>query len=92
MYVHTFFIAVIVLLSGLLCIFCAEDILSTALGRYLSFGLFIFWGLRLVFQFFVYSPLLWRGKRFETIVHVLFSVLWFYLAGFFLFISLAVKN
>jgi hypothetical protein len=28
----------------------------------------------------VYKPELWRGKRFETRVHVLFGFLWAYLA------------
>ena len=88
MYVHTFFVAFMVFLMGLLCFFCAYDIIHTRLGRQLSLGLFIFWGLRLVFQFFVYSPKLWRGKRFETIMHIVFSILWIYLTVIFLLIYL----
>ena len=43
MYVHTFFIALMVLLMGIGCIYAAEDILYTRLGHLLSLGLFIFW-------------------------------------------------
>ena len=88
MYVHTFFVAFVVFLMGLLCFFCAYDIINTRLGRQLALGLFIFWGLRLLFQFFVYSPKLWRGKKFETIMHIVFSALWIYLTTVFLLIYL----
>jgi len=89
MYVHTFFVAFMVFLMGLLCFFCANDIIHTYLGKQLSLGLFIFWGLRLLFQFFVYSPKLWKGKRFETTMHIVFSLLWVYLSTVFLLIFLA---
>jgi len=78
MYVHTFFIGLVVLLMGIFCFWSATDIVNTKLGRQLSFGLFIFWATRLMFQFFVYSPQLWKGKRFESSLHVLFSCLWMY--------------
>ena len=81
MYVHTFFLAFVLLLTGLLLLNATEDILTTGLGRQLAFGLFLFWGVRLAFQFFVYSPKLWRGKPFETTVHVVFSCLWAYFTG-----------
>lgn len=90
MYVHTFFIALIVLLMGILCICCAADIVNTTLGRQLSFGLFVFWGCRLIFQFFVYSPTLWKGKAFETAVHIAFSLLWAYLTTVFFLIYWAI--
>jgi len=86
MYVHTFFIALVVLLMGVFCISSAEDIIYTKLGRQLSLGLFIFWSTRLVFQFYVYSPKLWRGKLFESTVHVFFSLLWIYFSAVFLLI------
>ena len=78
MQVHTFFIGLIVFGMGLLNLFCTSDLIQTALGKKICFGLFVFWGLRLLFQFFVYSGELWKGKRFETAVHVLFSLLWGY--------------
>mgnify|MGYP003529911487 CR=1 FL=1 len=88
MYVHTFFVAITVFLMGLLCFFCAEDITTTRLGKQLSLGLFVFWGLRLLFQFFVYSSKLWKGKSFETAMHIIFSLLWIYLTTIFLLIYL----
>ncbi len=88
MYVHTFFVAITVFLMGLLCFFCAADIVNTRLGKQLSLGLFIFWGIRLIFQFFVYSPKLWRGKSFETAMHIIFSLFWIYLTSIFLLIYL----
>lgn len=78
MYVHTFFIAFIVLLMGLLCLYSSNELVNSALGKHLSLGLFIFWFTRLLFQFFVYSPKVWRGKKLETFVHVVFSILWSY--------------
>lgn len=84
--VHTFFIAFVVLLVGLLCITYTEELISTNLGKTLSLGLGIFWGIRLLFQLLVYSPKLWRGKTFETIMHVLFTLLWTYMTASFLFI------
>ncbi|MEC5142452.1 hypothetical protein [Chitinophaga sp. 212800010-3] len=84
MYVHTFFIGLIVFLMGICCIYAPDDILHTKLGHMFAIGLFIFWGCRLLFQFFVYSPELWRGKRMETAVHIVFSLLWAYFSAVFL--------
>lgn len=92
MYVHTFFIALMVLLMGIGCIYAAEDILYTRLGHLLSLGLFIFWICRLFFQFFVYSPSLWKGKRFETTMHIIFSCLWSYFSVVFFMIFKAGVN
>ena len=79
-YVHTFFIALMVLLMGVLCITSATELRHDKLGGKLCLGLGIFWGCRLVIQFVGYSSLLWRGKRFETIVHILFIFLWTYIS------------
>jgi hypothetical protein len=84
MYVHTFFIGVIVFLMGLLCISSAADLITTGLGRKVCLGLSAFWLLRLFVQFFVYSTKLWRGKKLETSIHILFSVLWIYFSLSFL--------
>ncbi len=80
MYVHTFFIAFTVGLMGLLCLTSAAELVGTPLGHRVALGLGVFWLARLLIQFFGYSASLWRGKRFETIIHVLFSVLWAYLS------------
>lgn len=78
MYVHAFFIALGVLLMGLLCLLTSYDIIHTSLGGKLSLGLFIFWTARAFFQFFIYSSKLWRGKRLETTAHLIFSLFWIY--------------
>lgn len=89
MYVHTFFIGVTVALMGLLCLLIPDELISTRLGKYLATGLFAFWLLRLAVQFFYYSPDLWRGKRFETTIHILFIALWTYLTVLFAQIAFA---
>ena len=80
MYIHSFFIAMTVFGMGLLCLFFSHELVSTRLGRALCLGLGVFWTTRLVIQFFGYSPKNWRGKGFETMVHVLFVLFWGYLS------------
>ncbi len=80
MTVHTFFIALTLFLMGLLCITATNELIETYLGKIICLGFGIFWAVRLVIQFFGYSPSLWKGKTFETIVHVLFTLLWLYLS------------
>lgn len=86
MKVHAFFIAFVVSLMGILCIVSAREIIETPLGKTISIGMAIFWGVRALFQFFVYSPKLWRGKTFETIVHITFSMVWIYITSIFIII------
>lgn len=80
MYVHTFFVALVLLLMGVLCFFSADDLVSSPLGKRISLGICVFWTARLFIQFFGYSSSLWKGKRFETTIHVLFCLLWSYMA------------
>lgn len=87
MYVHTLFIAIVVLLMGVLCLSSSNDLTGTNLGKRICLGLGIFWTIRLFIQFFGYSSELWKGKTFETIVHILFSLLWTYLSVLFLAIG-----
>ena len=89
MQVHTFFIALIVLLMGILCLLAPRQLLETELGHLISFGLAIFWTTRLVIQFFGFSPDLWKGKALETTVHILFSGFWTYLSWAFWTIALS---
>ena len=86
MWVHTFFIALALIFMGVLCITSADDLIFTSLGRRISLGFAVFWFARLLIQFFGYSSELWRGKRFETVVHVLFSILWTYMSATFFLI------
>jgi len=83
MHVHAFFLALFLFLMGLLCAFFASDLVSTLLGKTLCIGLTLFWAVRLFFQWFVYSSALWKGKRFETSIHILFSLFWIYLVAVF---------
>lgn len=80
MKVHTFFIALTVFLIGLLCITSATELIQTKLGKTITFGLGVFWGIRLFFQLFIYSSKLWKGKKFETSMHILFLLFWVYLS------------
>ena len=81
-YVHTFFIAFIVAQMGVLFLFFPAALLEPSpLARLLAAGLWLFWFARAVIQFFVYSPALWRGKPFETFVHIAVSAFWLYLVG-----------
>jgi len=88
MKIHTFFIALATFLMGLLCLTSATDLVQTTLGRRLALGLGIFWGVRLLFQLFGYSTELWRGKPFETLVHIAFTIVWAYISAVFLWIAL----
>jgi hypothetical protein len=84
MTVHTLFIALTVFLMGLLCLTSSGELIETNIGNKISLGLGIFWTLRLLIQFFGYSSELWRGKTFETTMHIVFSLLWTYLSIIFL--------
>jgi hypothetical protein len=88
MMVHTFFIALLLLLLGLLCISSTDELLQTNLGRKINLGMGIFWVTRLYFQFFVYSKQLWLHKKLETSIHILFAVLWFYFSCVFLYLGI----
>lgn len=88
MYVHTFFIALVVFLMGVLCLTSSTELIEKILGKRICFGLGLFWTIRLIIQFFGYSSELWKGKTFETSVHILFICLWTYLSFIFWKISL----
>lgn len=84
MKIHTFFLALIVFLMGILCLYSTDDLIATDLGKNISLGLGVFWLIRLFVQFFGYSSILWKGKYFETIVHIVFSILWMYFTCIFM--------
>ena len=64
MIVHTFFIALVVLLIGILCLTSSKELIETHFGRKITLGIGIFWITRLFFQLFIYSSKLWKGKLF----------------------------
>lgn len=81
-YVHTFFLCVTLLMMGSLSFFCPSALLAkSSLGRWVAAGFTVFWLLRLVVQQWIYEDSLWRGKRFETFIHVLFTLFWTYLSS-----------
>jgi hypothetical protein len=58
LYVHSFFIAFVVFLMGLLCLTSGTELATTVLGKRIALGLGIFWMTRLFFQLFGYSSIL----------------------------------
>ncbi|GAB2665477.1 hypothetical protein GCM10027036_18780 [Flavihumibacter cheonanensis] len=87
MIVHTFFIALTVLLMGILCITSANELSETTLGKRLAAGIGLFWFIRWIVQFTGYSSVNWKGKNFETAVHVFFSLFWTYVTGLFWWVA-----
>lgn len=83
MSVHTLFIALTVFLMGFLCLTSSRELVQTNLGKKILLGFGLFWTVRLIIQFFGYSAELWKGKKFETSVHIIFSLLWTYLSAAF---------
>ncbi len=87
MKVHSFFIALALVLMGALCLSSADRLVGTELGRRVALGLGVFWTARLLVQLFVYSPRLWLGKGRETVAHVALTLTWAYFSAVFLAIA-----
>jgi hypothetical protein len=83
--VHCFFVCLVLLLMGGVSLFAPMALLERSqLGLLVAASLSIFWLARLFAQWFVYDPALWRGKRFETAMHGLFTVLWTFFSAVYL--------
>ena len=81
-FVHAGFITLILVQFGVLSLMFPQTLIErTTLARLVLAGFVMFWGLRLVAQHFIYSPKVWRGDRFRTAMHVVFSGLWIYLVA-----------
>jgi hypothetical protein len=77
--VHGFFIALVVGMMGVCSLFYTNALLASGdLSRVVLAGLVVFWLSRLAIQFCVYDPAIWRGRRFYTVMHVVFSTFWIY--------------
>jgi hypothetical protein len=77
--VHSLFIVLIVALFAGLLLTAADALLEpTRLSRIVLAGLTIFWATRMLVQWFFYSPRIWRGDRFRTVMHCVFSGAWVY--------------
>ena len=81
---HGIFLALTLALMSMLLLTSADTLLEpTRLSRAVLAGLTIFWGLRMLMQWFFYSPELWRGHRFNSVMHCVFSMVWIYVTGVF---------
>jgi hypothetical protein len=80
--VHCFFIALTLVLLGTCSLVYTKALLEpTSLSRVFLTGVVIYWLCRLFIQFFVYDSALWRGQKFNTAMHVLFSIFWLYVVA-----------
>ncbi len=74
---HLFFICFGLILLGFTLLLGAPAFLERSpLGRWISGMLLLFWTMRLYRQWFGFSQELWRGKRFETAIHLAFTAVW----------------
>ncbi len=78
-----FLVLTLALFSALLLSSAAALLEPTRLSRAVLAGLTIFWGLRMLMQWFFYSPRIWRGHRFHTVMHIVFSATWIYVTAVF---------
>ncbi len=82
-HVHAWFITITLAIFGVVTIRFADELAAGTndLGRWLAAGIGIFWLTRWLMQFFYYDSSHWRGKRAETIVHIVLIFLYGSLAG-----------
>jgi len=74
---HTYFVCLVLAMMGLLGLAAPETLLAKSdLAKYVTTALTAFWAMRLVFQWVLFDWSLWRGKRFETFIHALFTATW----------------
>ena len=83
-YAHAVFLVLTLTLFSALLVGYADALVEpTRLSRAVLAGLAIFWGLRMLMQWFFYSPAVWRGNRFHTAMHWVFSATWVYVTAVF---------
>ena len=76
---HSIFLVLTLALFSALLLTSSDALLEpTRLARAILIGLTIFWTLRMLMQWWFYSPDVWRGNRFNTAMHYVFSALWIY--------------
>ncbi|MEX2317627.1 MAG: hypothetical protein WD669_10785 [Pirellulales bacterium] len=80
--VHVGYIVYLVASMGLLSLFFTRALIEQSLlARLVLAWLFLFWFSRLFVQWLVYDQSLWRGNRFHTAVHFIFTGMWMYLSA-----------
>jgi hypothetical protein len=81
---HSVFLVLTLALLAALLLMAGDALLEpTRLSRALLVGLTLFWGLRMLMQWWFYSPAIWRGHRFNTVMHYVFSAVWVYTTAVF---------
>jgi hypothetical protein len=81
---HSIFLILTLALLSALLLTSSETLLERSrLSRALLIGLTLFWGLRMLMQWFFYSRDTWQGNRFNTTVHYVFSGMWVYITATF---------
>ena len=79
-YVHSFFVAVFLVLTGLLLLFFPDSLVQhQPLSRAILGGLTLVWALRLCIQCFVFDSSLWRTHPGRRSAHYVLTVFWTYL-------------
>jgi len=82
--VHAKFLVLILAMFAVLLLSSSEALVEPSrLSRLILGGLTLFWGLRMLAQWFYYSPATWRGNRLRTAVHYAFSAAWVYVTAVF---------
>jgi hypothetical protein len=82
--VHSVFLVLTLGMFSALLLTSSDALLEPSrLSRAVLLGLTIFWGLRMLMQWWFYSPAIWRGHRFNTVMHYVFSVTWVYVTTVF---------
>lgn len=81
---HSIFLIVMLGLFSALLLTCADVLVEpTKLARAVLTGLALFWGLRMLMQWFFYARETWQGNRLYTAMHWVFSATWIYVTGVF---------
>lgn len=84
-HVHTFFVCLVLIMMGLPCLIDpGVFLIPTPAGVWVTWSIAVFWAARLYCQFFVYRADLWRGKKMETTMHVIFTGVWSALTALFM--------
>ena len=92
-HVHAWFITITLAVFGVVTIRFVEELAAGTnnLGRWLAAGIGIFWLIRWLMQFFYYNSSHWRGKRVETIVHIVLIFLYGSFAGVYLLAAFQIQ-
>ncbi|HTM24078.1 MAG TPA: hypothetical protein VL225_02730 [Vicinamibacterales bacterium] len=81
---HSVFLVLTLAMMSALLLTSADALLVPGpLSRAILIGLTAFWGLRMLMQWWFYSPAIWRGHAFNTAMHVVFSATWVYMTSVF---------